>query len=105
MADVLFGTAYAEEIETRTLQMKLFDIGLKDTDGSSLEPGTELHIETTFAGIEGEDFRLYHIVDGRAELISDAVVVEDGQAVGLNFNTVSLDKFALVYYTVNMVVE
>ena len=105
VADVLFATAYAEEIETRTLQMKLFDIGLKDTDGSSLEPGTEVHIETTFAGIEGEDFRLYHIVDGRAELIPDAVVVEDGQAVGLNFNTVSLDKFALVYYTVNVVVE
>ena len=105
VADVLFGTAYAEEVETRSLQMKLFDIGLKDTDGSSLEPGTEVHVETTFAGIEGEDFRLYHIVDGRAELIPDAVVVEDGQAVGLNFNTVSLDKFALVYYTVNVVVE
>ena len=106
--DILGGVAYAEEGEVgRDLNVKVFRIGLEDvTTGEAVEPGTELHVETSLEKpIEGEDFALYHIADGKAELIPDAVVVEDGQAVGLNFNTVSLDKFALVYYTVNVVVE
>ncbi len=106
--DLLGGVAYAEEDEDgRDLNVKVFKIGLEDvTTGEAVEPGTELHVETSLdQPITGENFSLYHIADGKAELIPDAVVVEDGRAVGLNFNTVSLDKFALVYYTVNVVVE
>lgn len=101
LADALFGVAYAEETEVRTLQMKLFNIGLQDVEsGEEVEPGTSVHIETSFEGISGEDFKLYHIVDGRAELVNDAVVVEDGEAVGFDFYIDSLSPFALVYYTV-----
>ena len=100
LTDWLFGVAYAEEVQTRALQMKLFDIGLRDSDGEAVEPGSTVHVETSFEGISGEDFRLYHIVDGAPILVRDAVVVEDGQAVGFDFEIDSLSPFALVYYTV-----
>ncbi|MBR2698208.1 MAG: hypothetical protein IKE76_06400, partial [Clostridia bacterium] len=109
VVDLLGGVAYAEEDGEagRELNVKVFNIALQDiTTGEAVEPGTELHVETSLEKpIEGENFALYHIADGKAKLIDDAVVVEDGKAVGLNFNTVSLDKFALVYYTVNVTVE
>ncbi len=106
--DLLGGVAYAEEGEAgRDLNVRVFKIGLEDvTTGEAVEPGTELHVVSSLdTPISGEDFQLYHIADGKPELIPDAVVVEDGRAVGLSFNTVSLDKFALVYYTVNVMVE
>ena len=99
LSDALLGVAYAEEV--RTLQMKLFNIGLQSTeDGSEVEPGTTVHVTTSFDAIEGVDFALYHIVDDRPVLVENAVVEENGAAVGFDFEIDSLSPFALVYYTV-----
>lgn len=99
LSDALFGVAYAEEV--RELQMKLFNIGLQSTeDGSEVEPGTAVRVTTFFDAIEGVDFALYHIVDNQPVLVENAVVVEDGRAIGFDFEIDSLSPFALVYYTV-----
>jgi hypothetical protein len=70
---LLGGRALAEELEIRTFQMKLFDIGLKDTDGQAVEPGSKVHITASFDGIEGEGFQLYHIVNNTPVLVKNAV--------------------------------
>lgn len=100
IANVVFGVAYAEE-DARELQMKLFNIGLVDEQGEETEPGTAVHVQTSFDGIVGQDFALYHIVDGKPVLVEDAVLTDDeGRAVGFDFYIDSLSPFALVYYTV-----
>ena len=67
---------------SRVLNMRLFDIALIGADGAT-EPGAPIHVETTFnAPISGEDFALYHIVDGEPVPVEDAVVVdEDNRAM------------------------
>lgn len=99
LRDVLFGTAFAEE--ARTLSMRLFNIGLQNTQtGEAVEPDGTVHVMTSFDGIEGTDFKLYHIVNSQPVLIENAVVEHDGCAVGFDFYIDSLSPFALVYYTV-----
>lgn len=62
---------------SRVLNMRLFDIALIGADGAT-EPGAPIHVETTFnAPISGEDFALYHIVDGEPVPVEDAVVVDE----------------------------
>ncbi len=87
---------------SRVLNMRLFDIALIGAYGAT-EPGAPIHVETTFnAPISGEDFALYHIVDGEPVRVEDAVVVdENNNAIGLSFDTPSLSPFAVAYYTVD----
>lgn len=101
ISDALLGFAYADAAE-RTLQMKLFNIALQDVEtGAEVEPGTAVHVETSFEGIVGFDFALYHIVDGKPIPVENAVVCDDqGRAVGFDFYVDSLSPFALIYYTV-----
>ena len=95
-------TAHAEE--TRTLQMELLNIGLQDLDdGSEVEPGRVRVRVSLPNALEGVDFKLYHIVDGRPVFIPDAHIFTDanGNAVGLDFYVDSLSPFAITYYTVD----
>ena len=98
---LLGGRALAEERLTRTMQMKLFDIGLKGSDGEAVEPDSTVSIVASFEPIEGEDFQLYHIVDNAPVLVENAVRYDEaGRAVGFDFEIDSLSPFALIYYTV-----
>ena len=88
-------------VETRTLKVRVYDVSLI-REGESVEPDAPIHVETTFdAPLEGENFQLYHIVDGKPEEVDGFVKTDDqGRAIGMSFDTASLSPFAVVYYTV-----
>ena len=86
----------------RTMRMQLFNIGLTDAHGEEVEPGTRVHVRVDFdAPIEGQDFALFHVVDGEPVPVDGVVYDESGAAVGLEFDADSLSPFALTYYTVD----
>lgn len=88
-------------VETRTLKVRVYDVSLI-REGEFVEPDAPIHVETTFdAPLEGENFQLYHIVDGKPEAVDGFVKTDDqGRAIGMSFDTASLSPFAVVYYTV-----
>ncbi len=101
-AEETAGTETTEAaVETRTLRVRVYDVSLI-REGESVEPDAPIHVETTFdAPLEGENFQLYHIVDGKPEAVDGFVKTDDqGRAIGMSFDTASLSPFAVVYYTV-----
>ena len=101
-AEETAGTETTEAaVETRTLRVRVYDVSLI-REGESVEPDAPIHVETTFdAPLEGENFQLYHIVDGKPEEVDGFVKTDDqGRAIGMSFDTASLSPFAVVYYTV-----
>ena len=90
-----------EQVEERTLTMKVFDISL--TDGfEKVQPGTPVRVTVQLDPIAGEDFSLYHITPAGAERFNaEYTYNEDGLMTALTFETGSFSPFALTYFTVD----